>query len=81
MHVKIKAHEAKTKLPELLRGVQSGNTYTITLRGKAVADLIPTQYKDNNDPAVAVDAMRKFMNSRKTIPDISLKNLIAEDRY
>lgn len=81
MHVKIKAHEAKTKLPELLRGVQSGNIYTITLRGKAVADLIPTQYKHNNDPAMAVDAMRKFMNSRKKIPDISLKNLIAEDRY
>ncbi len=33
------SYETKTKLPELLRGIQAGNRYTITLRGQAVADL------------------------------------------
>ena len=43
MHIKIGSYEAKTKLPELLHGVQVGNRYTITLRGAAVADLVPAK--------------------------------------
>jgi antitoxin (DNA-binding transcriptional repressor) of toxin-antitoxin stability system len=38
MHLEIGSYEAKTKLPELLRGVQAGKRYTITLRGQAVAE-------------------------------------------
>jgi hypothetical protein len=34
MKIEVGAYEAKTKLPELLRGVQSGKRYTITHRGK-----------------------------------------------
>ncbi|WP_230976167.1 type II toxin-antitoxin system Phd/YefM family antitoxin [Pseudothauera nasutitermitis] len=33
MSLEIGSYEAKTKLPELLRGVQAGKRYTITLRG------------------------------------------------
>ena len=40
MHIEIGSYEAKTKLPELLRGVQVGNRYTITLRGAAVAGML-----------------------------------------
>jgi prevent-host-death family protein len=43
MNIEVGSYEAKTKLPELLRGVQSGKRYTITLRGEAVADLVPPQ--------------------------------------
>ena len=39
MNLEIGSYEAKTKLPELLRGVQAGKRYTITLRGEPVADL------------------------------------------
>ena len=35
MNIEVGPYEAKTKLPELLRGIQSGNRYTITLRGEA----------------------------------------------
>ena len=39
MNLEIGSYEAKTKLPELLRGVQAGKRYTITLRGEPIADL------------------------------------------
>ena len=43
MNLEIGSYEAKTKLPELLRGVQAGKRYTITLRGEPIADLIPAE--------------------------------------
>ncbi len=80
MHIEIGSYEAKTKLPELLRGVQVGNRYTITLRGAAVADLIPAQNKIHSNSAAAVDEMRSLMRSRKLIAPINLKELINEGR-
>jgi len=75
------SYEAKTKLPELLRGVQSGNRYTITLRGQAVADLIPAQGNNLADASLAVDEMRSFMLSRKQpMASVDLKTLINEGR-
>ena len=44
MNIKVGSYEAKTKLPELLRGVQAGNHYTITLRGEAVAELVGARF-------------------------------------
>lgn len=43
MKIKIGAYEAKTKLPELLRQVKAGTRFTITHRGEAVADLVPSE--------------------------------------
>lgn len=39
----IGSYDAKTKLPEILRRVASGEAFTITNRGKPVADLIPSR--------------------------------------
>jgi antitoxin (DNA-binding transcriptional repressor) of toxin-antitoxin stability system len=41
MYINIESDEANAKLPELLRGIEAGNRYTITLRGEAIADLVP----------------------------------------
>ncbi len=43
MQEKIGSYDAKTKLPEILRRVETGETFTITNRGKPVADLIPSR--------------------------------------
>lgn len=43
MNIEIRSLEAKTKLPELLRGIRAGNRYTITLRGERVAYLVPVE--------------------------------------
>ena len=80
MNIEVGSYEAKTKLPELLRGVQVGNRYTITLRGEAVADLVPAQGNKLSDASTAVDEMRCFMRARKPMANIDLKALINEGR-
>jgi antitoxin (DNA-binding transcriptional repressor) of toxin-antitoxin stability system len=77
---KVGSYEAKTKLPELLRGVQAGNHYTITLRGEAVAELVPAQFDISPDKGAAVDDMLAFMKKRKSLASINLKALINEGR-
>ncbi len=80
MNIEVGSYEAKTKLPELLRGIQAGNRYTITLRGEAVADLVPAQGNNNSDAVTAVDEMLSFMQVRKSGAGIELKALIDEGR-
>lgn len=41
--LEVGAYEAKTRLPELLREVQAGRSYVITVRGKPVAELVPAR--------------------------------------
>ena len=80
MNIEVGSYEAKTKLPELLRGIQAGNRYTITLRGEAVADLLPAQGNKHADAIAAVDEMLSFMRSRKPVGGVDLKALIDEGR-
>ena len=60
MSIEIGSFEAKTKLPELLRRVQGGAHYTITLRGKPVAELVPVGRGSANTFAQAVERMHSF---------------------
>ena len=80
MNIEVGSYEAKTKLPELLRGVQSGKHYTITLRGEAVADLVPPQRHKHLDAESAAENMRAFMRSRKPVSGVDLKALIDAGR-
>jgi len=79
LNIEIGSYEAKTKLPELLRGIQAGNRYTITLRGEAVADLIPAQANKNAGSDAAVEKLLEFIsNAPRKISNI--KELIDEGR-
>jgi len=80
MKIEVGSYEAKTRLPELLRGIRAGNRYTITLRGEAVADLVPAQENNRLNTAVAVDEMLAFMQTRKPVHGINIKALIDEGR-
>jgi prevent-host-death family protein len=80
MNIEVGSYEAKTRLPELLRGVRAGNRYTITLRGEAVADLVPAEENKHSDAAAAVDEMLAFMQARKPVSGINIKALINEGR-
>lgn len=60
MTIEVGSYDAKTKLPELLRKVQGGRRYTITLRGQPVADLVPSAQGKRADPRAAIAAMRAF---------------------
>ncbi|MBK6999466.1 MAG: type II toxin-antitoxin system prevent-host-death family antitoxin [Rhodoferax sp.] len=81
MNIEIGSYEAKTKLPELLRGVQAGNRYTITLRGEAVAELVSAQATRYADAVVAADEMLVFMQARRSVGHVDdLKALVNEGR-
>ncbi|WP_250658143.1 type II toxin-antitoxin system Phd/YefM family antitoxin [Alkalimarinus coralli] len=51
----IGSYEAKTKLPEILRRVEAGEAFTITNRGKAVADVVPSRASSKNRTLLAID--------------------------
>lgn len=80
MNLEIGSYEAKTKLPELLRGIQAGNRYTITLRGEPVADLVPAECSKGGDAVAAVEQMRQLMLSATPIRNVDVKALIDEGR-
>jgi len=53
----IGAFEAKTRLSEILRKVQQGQRFTITLRGKPVAEVVPLQ-RNRREVEEAVRSLR-----------------------
>lgn len=80
MNLKIGSYGAKTKLPELLRGIQAGRRYTITLRGQAIAELLPVLESKQRDTMTAVDDMLSFMRSRQPLAHVDIKVLIEDGR-
>ncbi len=55
----IQATEAKTRLAELLRAVESGETFAITRHGRAVAHLVPAEAQDRASRKRAVERFRE----------------------
>lgn len=79
MKIEIGSYEAKTKLPELLRQVKSGKSFTITNRGEAIADLVPSQGARTKDKVAAVETLKAFMMS-DPVRGVNIKALIEEGR-
>lgn len=73
MHEEIGSYDAKTKLPEILRRVEAGETFTITNRGKAVADLIPSKSSSREKAKQAIDNLLKM--TKTTVSDDVLQSL------
>lgn len=80
MKTEIGAYEAKTRLPELLRAVQAGKRFTITNRGRAIADLVPSEDAERADPKAAVEKFRKFIEANPVKGGPNVTALIAEGR-
>ncbi len=79
MKIKIGSYEAKTKLPELLRQVKAGQSFTITNRGEAVADLVPTLGVRAKDKVAAAEKLKEFMLTNP-VRGVNIKELIEEGR-
>lgn len=75
----IGSYEAKTRLPELLRQVKSGRSFTITNRGEAIADLVPNPGARKKDRVEAATRLRAFMLA-DPIRGVQIKRLIEEGR-
>lgn len=76
----IGAYEAKTRLPELLRAVQAGKRFTITNRGQAVADLVPSAAAASVDARRAIEKFQNFIQAHPAKPGASIRELIEEGR-
>lgn len=70
------SYDAKTKLPEILRRVEAGESFTITNRGKPVADLIPSR---SNDRLKAESAILNILKAKKHKVSNSLLNELKEE--
>jgi prevent-host-death family protein len=79
MKTEIGSYEAKTRLPELLRQVKSGKSFTITNRGEAIADLVPSQVAQVKDKVAAADKLKAFMLANP-VRGANIKALIEEGR-
>lgn len=55
----IGSYDAKTKLPEILRRVEAGEAFTITNRGKPIADLVPSRSSDRLKTECAIQNILK----------------------
>jgi prevent-host-death family protein len=79
MKIEIGSYEAKTRLPELLRQVKTGKSFTITNHGKAVADLVPSANAKKKDRATAAEKLKAFMKA-DPVRGVNIKELIEEGR-
>jgi prevent-host-death family protein len=75
----IGAFDAKTRLSEILRKVEQGERFTITVRGRPVADVVPSESNRTRRAAEAVEALLK-MEKIKGIPDETVRAWIEEGR-
>ena len=66
----IGSYEAKTKLPEILRRVEAGETFTITNRGKPIADVIPSRSSDKLKTAAAIENILKAKKHKISNEDL-----------
>lgn len=76
----IGAYEAKSKLPEFLRKVAAGERFTITQRGRPVAELVPAGAGKREDPVAAAQRMRAFINHHRSDQPVDVKGLLEEGR-
>ena len=73
------AYEAKTHLSRLLDEVERGESFAITKHGRPVALLVPAAGGSQLSVAKAIASLRRFRSGRR-LGDVSLRELIAEDR-
>lgn len=76
------SYEAKTRLPQLLREVQAGQVYEISVRGQTVARLTPAT-SASDQRALAVAKMREFIQTQRASnvgADLDVRSLIDEGR-
>ena len=76
----IGAYETKTHLADLLRQVRNGQGFTITQRGKPVADLLPTGAGVRRAGAAAARHMQTFVAEGPACEPCDIDALVNEGR-
>jgi prevent-host-death family protein len=73
-------YEAKTRLAALLREVAAGKRFTITNRGKAVAELGPPTSLKKPGAKAAIDAFQAFRKANPVRRKVNIRELVEEGR-
>lgn len=68
--------EAKTRLSELLRRTQGGESFRITQRGQPVAELVPIGSAKQVSAQEAARKLREFVKQQPAIKDINTRALV-----
>jgi prevent-host-death family protein len=75
----VSAFTAKTHLSGLLKEVQKGNLYIVTLRGKPIAKIIP--YNDDiKEDSIEVALQNLNTVRQKTKGKVAIRSMINEGR-
>jgi len=74
----IGSYEAKTKLPEILRRVEAGEAFTITNRGKPIADVVPSRSGNRLKTKAAINNILRAKKHK--ISDDALNQLKSDGR-
>ena len=75
----IGAYDARTRLPELLRRVRKGERFTITHRGRPVAELVPIGDTAASSRLQAIESLRNLKRVRG-VPAKVIAGWIGEGR-
>lgn len=76
----IGAYEAKTHLSAYLRKADKGERFTITQRGRAVAELVPCGVSRQRSKQEAVLKLQAFMRKQAQHQPLDIKELIEHGR-
>jgi prevent-host-death family protein len=79
--IPIGAYEAKTHLPRLLREVEAGQSFTISVRGRPVAELRPVE-QPSIDRKEAVRGLLALMDDpeRPKFDTAAIKAMVEDGR-
>lgn len=80
MKIEIGVYEAMARLLELLQEVRAGKRFTITNRGQAVADPVPSQGSKRRDKSAAVAKFQTFIRKHPVDKKTRIQDLRSEGR-
>ena len=74
------SHEARTRLPELLRSVERGESTTITLRGVPIARLVGIDAGTRKETGAIIARMRRARTGRTSVSTEEILSARDEER-
>lgn len=75
----VDATQARTHLPKLLRRVEAGERFIITVRNRPVAELIPYPPRDAGTVRRAIDTLKEFQKSH-SLGGLSARRVVEAAR-